>query len=447
MCVSPIDLSVVSRTFGTRRCLLVPCGKCVDCLKTKQNSWKLRLCKEAGFYSHVYFFTLTYRNDKLPCHVYFQDTISEPLYSSNYCDCCDFVRYAGSDDMVVCSSACKREIQLFIKAMRTDFNRKHSLPLNSENFRYFICSEYGPNPNGTKRPHYHGIIFSNYDLYKFLPYFNQWAEDKGRMEFVEVGIEREDKSSVANYISKYCAKGCFESRIEDIQYERIEPAWYIMSKNIGLRWLEQNKQQWLQYCPLASSIGGDWCYEDIVEWFNETENHFVCQVRQEIDNLIDHLKISDGDYMYKLPRYYRERLFCVQKTFINNESGKPQLQPLCSDTFFYDVCKLSFPDYAHVWCGPLITYEVKERKDTRYVSENFLSNAIAYCLSERTFANERHNFQAFRENNPSLSLRDCYRLYSHNQWMATETRKVSALSSLRDFYETNMWAHREFDYD
>ena len=102
MCVRPISVKVLSRTFGITRYLDAPCGHCIECLKKRQNDWKMRLCHECGYWSHVYFFTLTYSNDSLPCHVYYRDCLSEPLFSGTYND---VFQYASDNDLLICSTA------------------------------------------------------------------------------------------------------------------------------------------------------------------------------------------------------------------------------------------------------------------------------------------------------------------------------------------------------
>ena len=56
---------------------------------------------------------------------------------------------------------CREDVQLFIKRLRRRLEYDtHSLLSNlsddDKTFRYFVCSEYGPN---TFRPHYHGLLF------------------------------------------------------------------------------------------------------------------------------------------------------------------------------------------------------------------------------------------------------------------------------------------------
>ena len=453
MCVNPIHVKVVSRTFGVSRYVDAPCGRCVECLQRRQNDWKLRIVHESNYWSKLYFFTLTYSNDSLPCRVDYADLAYPEKYAEfygSYNECKSF----ATDDMLIRSSACKDDVQRFLKRLRTNYQREHGETLE---MKYFICAEYGPNPKGTKRPHYHGVIMTDAEYFDLLPDFNEWSKEYGRMEFKQVGFGRDQSSKVANYISKYCAKGCFESRLEDIQAGFIERAWYIMSKNIGLRWFEDNKNQWLKYVSVSASIVGDWTLEDVEKFFaSGTDRAVLCA--KEIDQLIDNLFVMDGDstYSYKLPRYYRERLLCVKKSFTNvslkkhNGNAIPQLS-VCQSFLQspratkYELSRRT--SFAFAYLPEPITFESFVRKDVRYVSENFLSVAFAYRVSLRAMHRYQEEFNALKVVNPTLSdieidirlLRERVRAKLYRERMST--------SSLRNFYESNMWCHREFDFE
>lgn len=445
MCVRPISVKVISRTFGLTRYVDAPCGTCIECLKRRQNDWKLRLCHESNYWNHVYFFTLTYSNDSLPCHVYYHDCLTEPLLSGTYSEVYEF---ACDNDLLICSTACKKDVQNWFKRMREDISRSIGSRMKC---KYFICAEYGPNPNGTKRPHYHGLLLTDCEYNLVRPHFDWWHNNKGRIDFQEVGINRSDKSSVANYVSKYCVKGCFESRSEDISLGRIESAFSLISKNIGERWIEANKHQWLQYVPHSLQVDGDFSHKDIELFFASGTDKSV-MLSKEIDSLIDNLFVFDGDeklYKYQLPRYYRERVFQIRKTFNNYDTtSKPTLR-LCQSQLqsFSEVfnergrCKA----YCLSHFPKPITYEVMVRKDTRYVSENFLSAAIAYRLYCRSVNNDRRKFEIFCEQNSGRSYDWLCREYSLDKVASKFYREKSAQTKLINFYNSNMFKNVIFD--
>lgn len=64
MCISPITIHYDG--IDGRHSIQVPCGKCVECLKTKQNDYMVRIFEEMKQVSKCCFLTLTYSNDNVP---------------------------------------------------------------------------------------------------------------------------------------------------------------------------------------------------------------------------------------------------------------------------------------------------------------------------------------------------------------------------------------------
>lgn len=157
MCLYPLSIKTKD-SFGLDVMQSVPCGRCIECLKDRQNSWKIRLTEEARDHLYVYFFTLTYRDDTVP--------------------------WSLAPDGTKVLHPSKVDIQLWIKRHRIKFER---LLRRSIDFKYFICSEYGPN---TGRPHYHGIIYSDVSPTFISAMFNDWSESMGFVNFSEVGKKK-----------------------------------------------------------------------------------------------------------------------------------------------------------------------------------------------------------------------------------------------------------------
>lgn len=175
MCTSPITIRTNSIDGTTS--MQVPCGKCAECLKTKQNDYMVRIYEELTQSSKAVFLTLTYSNENVP---YFMR---------------DGVKYL---------TVWKKDVKDWIKRFRTNYDRATGI----KGIRYFLCSEYGPK---THRPHYHAIFFnlSRVDMKIALA---DWSE---RFGFVMAkDIDFSDTKSLMNsarYLSKYCTKGVFES--------------------------------------------------------------------------------------------------------------------------------------------------------------------------------------------------------------------------------------------
>ena len=296
MCYSPI---VIKDPSNPRKGKIVPCGKCLECRKRKQNDWCIRLTEEMK--SHMYkgvFFTLTYRDDTVPINLFQDGKIIRSEsgygykgllpYESNRLitvwndlsreekkefnelhDGCP----PGEDEAVVLYSVRKKDIQDWIKRCRKRLTSK------GKKFTYFLASEYGPSTN---RPHYHGV-FCGVELMDVVECFNDWRDKFG---FVTVDDIDMSKGGI-RYCSKYCSKGVYEhpfcskdffywkhnqsSIVEDVldydgnvrfqiteyhskHYERcmqyfgvdeplVDPSFTLMSKGVGSGFLDDREQQ------------------------------------------------------------------------------------------------------------------------------------------------------------------------------------------------------------
>uniref|UniRef100_A0AAU8BAB1 Replication initiator protein n=1 Tax=Dulem virus 82 TaxID=3145793 RepID=A0AAU8BAB1_9VIRU len=164
MCLNP---QVVNRS------LVVPCGRCIECLIRRSNEWAWRVSLEAKLYKSNCMVTLTYSDDYLP-----QDR-----------------------------SVSRREFQLFLKSIRK--------AIEPVRIRYFGCGEYGEKYG---RPHYHIILFGydfpdkfffkkdkkGIDLYRSPSLEKIWK--KGFSSVCEVNYD------VAKYVAVYLQKKMTDGR-------------------------------------------------------------------------------------------------------------------------------------------------------------------------------------------------------------------------------------------
>ena len=119
MCLTPIYLKkekIIQKLKDSYHMQQVPCGRCIECLKLRVNSWYVRINEELKISSSAYFVTLTYEHEPITPD-------GEPTL--------DY-----------------RDIQLFMKRLRK---------CQDEKIRYFIVGEYG---SKTGRPHYHALLFN-----------------------------------------------------------------------------------------------------------------------------------------------------------------------------------------------------------------------------------------------------------------------------------------------
>lgn len=163
--------------------LVVPCGKCVECLQDRSIEWSYRLMLEASLYKDNIFLTLTYKDNPISLN--------------------------------------KRDLQLFIKSLRAKIYPKK--------IRYFACGEYGAKG---KRPHYHLIIFN------YIPEDIQyWKSKKGNDYFLSKMISDIWKKGFITIgkltlkSCKYCAK--YLQKLNDIDDDLVKP-FLVMSNRRGI---------------------------------------------------------------------------------------------------------------------------------------------------------------------------------------------------------------------
>lgn len=151
-CISPIEIKVYDKKDTFLGYRLVPCGKCVGCLRRRRASWSYRIYQEYRSAVCSWFVTLTYDNEHLPVE-----------------------------------GVNKRDIQLFLKRFR-----------KMVKCRYFLCSEYG---DTFGRPHYHAILFfpEMVDLTQVVKMVDS-AWQNGNIQVGNVTI------ASINYVSKYSLK-------------------------------------------------------------------------------------------------------------------------------------------------------------------------------------------------------------------------------------------------
>lgn len=179
----------------------LPCGQCTGCRLDRAKSWAVRCMHEASLHDQSCFLTLTYSEDALPV----DESLTHP------------------------------HIQDFFKRLRYHLK----IPL-----RYYMCGEYGE--NGTKRPHYHIILFG-YKPTDLIPYgVNKIGQtlntspqieqiwQKGNIDVSDVTFES------CSYVARYIMK---KQLGNDANYSHItqhglvtdrEPEYTAMSRKPGI---------------------------------------------------------------------------------------------------------------------------------------------------------------------------------------------------------------------
>lgn len=248
-CVKPIE--VQGRT--------VPCGKCYLCLKNIKNDWSFRLNWEHKSSKSSHFITLTYNPENLPTN-------------------------QGIGTLK------KRDLFTFIKSLRKSQERwyeSQGLEQPDYKIKFFGVGEYGTKGH---RPHYHIIIF------------NLHSSQKERIQEIwgkgHVHIGTVAQASVA-YTAKYIID-------DDKRWQNnpIEKPFRVMSKNLGLNYLEKNK-----------------------DWHRSQDD--------QIEDWRMHVVVDSG-IKIRMPRYYRDKLFASDEVEAFNKLTEKERAQRHIDKFNQD---------------------------------------------------------------------------------------------------------------
>ena len=180
MCLAPVEIKGyhehsgigIYRNYHTSCYILVPCGKCIECVKDRQNAWFVRTYYQfLNTKGSVYFVTLTYDNKHI--------SQKENGYTLN-----------------------KSDVQKWFKRARRT-SEYHNL--QDGKISYFLAGEYGKK---TFRPHYHLLLFGvEQKLLNIM--LEDWQQRYGFTSCKRVGRSSVDIQKVSRYLSKYSTKQYF----------------------------------------------------------------------------------------------------------------------------------------------------------------------------------------------------------------------------------------------
>ena len=233
--------------------LKVPCGTCVECLKSRQNDLAARVSLYAENVGAseprpMHFLTLTYDEDCLPLsarRAYVNKFTGECILDSvpvslirigrnEFSPFSEVTTEVFREDIkrmkigneprvielqvgdpdprgwfpywFITPSLHRRDVRMWLKSSRVAYERLYGKKFSE--FKYVMAGEFGPK---TCRPHYHILFIGLSDLeMKFLE--NRW--NYGFTKLLKVNQYNKDGSSgyllASKYISKYIIKGDFE---------------------------------------------------------------------------------------------------------------------------------------------------------------------------------------------------------------------------------------------
>jgi hypothetical protein len=184
-CVGQIRVKQKDGSFSD-----VPCGRCGYCLSNRRKAWSFRLQKELREHNSASFITLTYSDENLVL--------------------------ATDDRGITYPVLHKPDWQNFMKRLRKAQSR-----ITDTKIKYYAVGEYG---SQTKRPHYHGIMFS------LDPRLREHIDEIWGQGHSHVGNVTNDS---IDYVTKYVV-----DKYESKHY--LVPPFASISNGIGLKHLERN---------------------------------------------------------------------------------------------------------------------------------------------------------------------------------------------------------------
>lgn len=141
-----------------------------------------------------------------------------------------FVTLTYNDDNLPKDLSLKKdEFQRWMKRLRKEVEPKK--------LKYYACGEYGEKGG---RPHYHAIIFGlNPSVINERIIRETWG-----LGFVTLGTVTYDS---CRYVAEYISKGMMAgSSIKQLQLDKKEPPFALMSQGIGKDYVNKNKEELLK---------------------------------------------------------------------------------------------------------------------------------------------------------------------------------------------------------
>lgn len=219
MCLNPIKV-------GHDR---YPCGKCYECIKSKQMDYAQMMMHQAVKRHSCHFVTFTYSDRTRPIRCLDRQTgevswLDYPNYwRAKYLDIIESYKImshslwrkyihlelphlgAVGSVNVISASLRRRDFRLWLKKARVTYERKFGCKL--PDFSYFCVGEYGEK---TFAPHYHAMFFG-LDECQLSFMTALWKRDYGFVYTKQVPVmSSQDVSRCCMYVAKYMNKGCYD---------------------------------------------------------------------------------------------------------------------------------------------------------------------------------------------------------------------------------------------
>lgn len=152
-------------------------------------------------------------------------------------------------------------------------------------------------------------------------------------------------------------------------------------------------------------------------YVNRMKRYHLCtRIRspsERISSVCDRAFYHDGSFKYKLPRFYRDRLF-----------------------------RKKFPCDTKVWNKKKKCYE--DKIVYRYKSKNVLALQMQVEVRNRILAEYNRRFSEFRSFYPDKSDTEVALILERSETSARQTRRSNIYSKMSRFYNKNRFKNRKF---
>ena len=312
MCLRPVTITRFDPVTHVTRVDVVPCGKCIECLKRKQSDYAFLSKRQAARSGSLHFLTLTYRNNTIgftgqlqlidktsgeivdrskpypirdeyltqlrydyfyvygdgscgwqfdvPTYYVLPDlepyekvgTYSGKIYHLMKDPVSVFEKFDYDRFDVRCvatPSVCREHVKKWLKSSRQAYKREYG---HYPSFKYLEIQEYGPN---THRPHVHILFYGcSDDVAEFFA--DRWRVEYGRVDLETVRPRKGDSlqqahEKVSRYLAKYLCKGMFEETF--VKERCVERPRRVSSRALGTENLDD-----LRSYVLAFDVFGEY---------------------------------------------------------------------------------------------------------------------------------------------------------------------------------------------
>lgn len=309
--------------------ITVPCGKCLECAKKRQNEWFLRLYLHSLKYDpkDISFITLTYNPHFVP-------------------ETEEYIDFDTGEYLPSVTTLYKPHFQKFMKKLRLNWEVLHNPTLDPRksddrknslfkkcNLTYFACGEYGSH---TQRSHLHLLLFGSppseartlarlswttpshtiYDSYSSCVY------ESPKMESSPLGFVYVDNSPAGSgslrYVAKYCTKYKCRLNNDDDVKDLHDMIHSLDVTDVEKDFLEDNIFFEYAYSKVETFVGSfRLCSQgigsNITDYPSLLVKTFDTVTNTRVIN--PYFYVPGYQYPYLLPRYCKQKLYSEKELY------------------------------------------------------------------------------------------------------------------------------------